>query len=109
MTTVCIGDVLLALTRGEEWGWSLSDCDLKLQPDGYVPLESKQAYYKKLKLEPLGVKCPQSWNSKATAVSVVGSFAALTKSKPAARWISLALTLAVITSVLFGFQACYRS
>ncbi len=52
--------------------------DLKLEPRGNVPLACKQAYYKKLKLEPLGVKCPQSWNSKATAVSVVGALAALT-------------------------------
>lgn len=53
--------------------------DLKPQPCGNVPLACKQAYYKTLKLEPLGVECPQSWNSKATAVSVVGVLAALTK------------------------------
>lgn len=53
--------------------------DLKPKPSGNVPLACKQAYYKKLKLEPLGVECPQSWNSKATAVSVVGALAALTE------------------------------
>ena len=51
--------------------------DLKHKPRGSVPLACKQAYYKKLKLEPLGVECPQSY-SKATAVSVVGALAALT-------------------------------
>lgn len=54
--------------------------DLKPKRRGNVPLACKHAYYKKLKLDPLGVKCPQSWNSKATAVSVVGANAALTKS-----------------------------
>lgn len=53
--------------------------DLKPKPHGNVPLACKQAYYKKVKLDLLGVKCPQSWNSKATAVSVVGAHAALTE------------------------------
>ncbi len=53
--------------------------DLKPEPGGNVPLACKQAYYKKLKLELLGVECPQSWNSKATAVSVVGALAVLTE------------------------------
>lgn len=48
------------------------------EPRGNVSLASKQAYYKKLKLEPLGVEYPQSWNSEATAVSVVGVLAAVT-------------------------------
>lgn len=52
--------------------------DLKPEPRGKGLLACKQAYYKKLKLEPLGVQCPQSWNSKTTAVSVVGALAALT-------------------------------
>lgn len=52
--------------------------DLRLKPCGTVPLASKQAYYKKLKLEPLGVECPQLWNSQATAVSVVGALAVST-------------------------------
>lgn len=53
----------------------------KRKPHGNVPLACKQAYYKKLKLEPLGVECPQSWNSKATAVSVVGAHAAMTEGR----------------------------
>lgn len=52
--------------------------DLKHKPCGNMPLACKQAYYRKLKLEPLGVRCPQSWNSKATAVSAVGAYAAVT-------------------------------
>lgn len=46
--------------------------DLKAQTRGNVQLACKQAYYKKVKLDPPGVKCRRSWNSEATAVSVVG-------------------------------------
>lgn len=36
----------------------------------------KHAFYKTLKVEPTGVECPQSWNSEATAVSIVEAEAA---------------------------------
>ena len=70
--------------------------DLKPKPCGKVPLTCKQAYYRNLKLEPLGVKCLQSWNSQATAVSVVGALAAVSEG------LRVALTLRVITPALFG-------
>lgn len=70
--------------------------DLKPEPCGSVLLACKQAYYKKLKLEPLGVECLQSWNSRATAVSVVGALSALLEDSDAA------FTLAVITNALMS-------
>ena len=73
--------------------------DLKPEPRGHVPLACKQAYYKKLKLEPLGVECPQSWNSKATAVSVVGALYCFDW------WLRLALTLDAITPALVDLHA----
>lgn len=51
--------------------------DLRAQTRGSAHLAHKQAYYKKLKLDPSGVECPPPWNSEATAVSVVGGNAPL--------------------------------
>lgn len=51
--------------------------DPRVQTRGSVHLACKQAYYKKLTLDPAGVQCPRPWNSETTAVSVVGCNAPL--------------------------------
>lgn len=65
--------------REREWGILSVKAirDLRAQTRGSVHLACKQAYYRKLKLDPSGVECPRPWNSEATAVSVVGGNAPL--------------------------------
>lgn len=74
-TAVCTGDVQRARVGNPECLKAIRD--LRVQTRGSVHLACKQAYYKKLKLDPSGVKCPRPWNSEATAVSVVGGNAPL--------------------------------
>lgn len=81
MTTVCVDDMCChSRMRVKNVEWPMAIWELTAKARRNVPLACKQAYYKNLKLEPIGVKCLQSWNSKATAVSVVGALAGLADS-----------------------------